>query len=278
MPAHLKFAITVEAWTALTIQSAKAIEWLDHHETLYDCWFIVGYSLTSCALVQYHTWARRSDDDAQASLKQARDCAKRWDRAVDAGHMLTRRKTTEIISLLYEATQNPVPRNFWPLNPTDPMRPGGGLFLATSQTASALGEDMPTGTLVLPDPPDVYVSPTGGAPGQDAAQGGPDGPVWAGEANGMPRLPPVPHTTQMMVGERDTSSTMSNVNPNTPSGDTPYDVRMLNTLQDQPADPASSYGAGGFVVPIPNYQHPYYVPDYNLPAPPPLPRLHGRRD
>lgn len=52
MPAHLKFAITVEAWTALTIESAKAIEWLDTHETLYDSWFIVGYSLTSCALVQ----------------------------------------------------------------------------------------------------------------------------------------------------------------------------------------------------------------------------------
>jgi len=191
-----------------------------------------------------------------------------------------------------------VPRNFWPLNPTagvearnsasadaivfrkDPMRPGGGLFLATSQTASALGEDMPSGTLVLPDPPDVYVSPTGGAPGQDAgetARGGPDGPGWAGEVNGM-HLPPVPHTTPMFVGERDTSSTMSNVNPNMPSGDTPYDVQMLNTLQDQPADPASSYGAGGFVVPIPNYQHPYYVPDYNLPALPPLPHLHGRRD
>ena len=165
------------------------------------------------------------------------------------------------------------------------MRPGGGLFLATPQTASALGEDMPSGTLVLPDTPDVYVSPTGGAPGQDAVMGdetaraGPDGPGWAGEAHGIPHLPPVSHATPMLVGERDTSSTMSNVNPNMPSGDTPYDVQMLNSLQDQPAGPAS-YGAGGFVVPIPNYQHPYYVPDYNLPAPPPLPlpRLHGRLD
>ena len=191
-----------------------------------------------------------------------------------------------------------MPRNFWPLNPTagvearnsasadalvfrkDPMRPGGGLFLATSQTARALGEDIPSGTLVLPDTPDAYVSPTGGAPGQDAVMGDETaraGPGWAGEANGMPHLPPVLHTAPMLAGEHDTSSTMSNVNPNMPSGDTPYDVQMLNTLQDQPADPAS-YGAGGFVVPIPNYQHPYYVPDYNLPAPPPLPRPHGRLD
>lgn len=52
MPVHLKFAITVEAWTGVTIESARAIEWLDNHDTLYDTWFIVGYTLTSCALVQ----------------------------------------------------------------------------------------------------------------------------------------------------------------------------------------------------------------------------------
>lgn len=52
MPAHLEFAITVEAWTALTTNSAKAIEWLDNHEGLYDTWLIVAYCLTSCALVQ----------------------------------------------------------------------------------------------------------------------------------------------------------------------------------------------------------------------------------
>lgn len=281
-------------------------------------------------ILQYHTWARRSDEEAQASLKQARDCAKRWDRAIDAGHMLTRRKvrlilschnhfyclsisisfwmliqlftqTTEIISLLYEATQNPVPRNFWPLNPTagvearnsasadaivfrkDPMRPGGGLFLATSRTASALGEDMPDGTLVVPDVPNIYVPPSDG-PRQDTVmsdetiQVGPDNPGWARDPSvDGTQHPSALHTTPMLLGERESSSTMSNMNPNLPSsekGGTPYGA---HTLQGQPADSAS-YAAGGFIVPIPNYQHPYYVPDYNLPLPPPLPRLHGHRD
>lgn len=57
MPSHLEFAITVEAWTGLTIESAKAIEWLDRHDSLYDSWLVVAYSLTSCALVQVSiTW------------------------------------------------------------------------------------------------------------------------------------------------------------------------------------------------------------------------------
>lgn len=58
MPAHLEFAITVEAWTSLTVESARAIEWLDHHQELYDSWLIVAYALTSCALVQVSSGER----------------------------------------------------------------------------------------------------------------------------------------------------------------------------------------------------------------------------
>ncbi|KAF9513131.1 hypothetical protein BS47DRAFT_991537 [Hydnum rufescens UP504] len=170
VPSHLKFCLTVERWTDLTDRSATVIEWLDGHETIYDSWFFVAYSVTSCALIQYHTWARRKDTDAQDALRRLRDCVKRWDGSVEPGHMSSRRKTTEIISLLYEATQSPVSRNFWPLNPTpgvearnnpevdaiqfrkDPTRPGGGLFVATQRSAAALGpENIPRGTLVLAD-------------------------------------------------------------------------------------------------------------------------------
>jgi hypothetical protein len=52
IPAHLNFALSVERWSALTQESAKAIEWLDAHEMLYDSWVFVAYSATSCALVQ----------------------------------------------------------------------------------------------------------------------------------------------------------------------------------------------------------------------------------
>lgn len=54
IPAHLKFAITVEAWTGLTVESARAIRWLEQpqNEKYYDSLMMVAYSLTSCALVQ----------------------------------------------------------------------------------------------------------------------------------------------------------------------------------------------------------------------------------
>ena len=110
VPSHLKFSLTVERWTELSARSAMVIDWFDEHETVYDSWLFVAYSITSCALIQvspfippgllfvnycgdqYHTWARRKDTDAQDSLRRLRDCVKRWDRVVEQGHMNTRRK------------------------------------------------------------------------------------------------------------------------------------------------------------------------------------------
>lgn len=52
VPSHLKFSLNVERWTALTQASAQAIDWLDAHETVYDSWVLVAYSVTTCALIQ----------------------------------------------------------------------------------------------------------------------------------------------------------------------------------------------------------------------------------
>ena len=51
-PAHLKFGLTIEAWTELVKMTGEAIDWLDEHEELYDAWMLVAYAATSCALVQ----------------------------------------------------------------------------------------------------------------------------------------------------------------------------------------------------------------------------------
>jgi hypothetical protein len=51
-PAHLKFQLTVEKWSDLVQLTGDAIEWLDHHDSLYDVWMFVAYAATSCALVQ----------------------------------------------------------------------------------------------------------------------------------------------------------------------------------------------------------------------------------
>lgn len=51
-PAHLKFGLTVEQWSALVDMTGEAIDWLDQHEQIYDVWLLVAYAATSCALVQ----------------------------------------------------------------------------------------------------------------------------------------------------------------------------------------------------------------------------------
>ncbi|OBZ69223.1 Acetamidase regulatory protein [Grifola frondosa] len=163
-PAHLKFSLTVEKWTALVKLSGDAIDWLDAHEQMYDVWLLVAYCATSCALVQYHTWARRKDPGAQAKLKKLRDC------------------TAEIIALLYEATQGPQAAEAPALNPTggvkakpplgglvfksDPSRPGGGVFVAQGKVREGqLDKALPEGTIISGE------GAEGGAGGQQQASG-----------------------------------------------------------------------------------------------------------
>lgn len=56
-PVHLKFAMTVEQWSELVKMTAECIDWLDSHDSLYDCWFLVSYAATSCALVQVSSFS-----------------------------------------------------------------------------------------------------------------------------------------------------------------------------------------------------------------------------
>ncbi|KAG6880276.1 hypothetical protein C0992_001845 [Termitomyces sp. T32_za158] len=134
-------------------ETPRTADWLEANDYLYDVWLLVAYAATSCALVQYHTWARRKDDEAAAKLRKLKDIVRRWEGSISPDHMSARRKTAEIIALLYEATQGPHPTVMEapPLNPTggvtvktpvsgldykkDPTRPGGGVFVATGQAA-----------------------------------------------------------------------------------------------------------------------------------------------
>ncbi|KAF7796719.1 hypothetical protein EIP86_007902 [Pleurotus ostreatoroseus] len=164
-PEHLKFALTVEKWTQLVQLSSDAIDWLDAHERMYDVWLLVAYCATSCALIQYHTYARRQDQDAMNKLKKLRDCVRKWEASISQEHMSARRKTAEIISLLYEATQGPQqPLEAPALNPTggvkakqplgglqfkkDPTRPGGGVFIAHGSIPESLDKNLPAGTII----------------------------------------------------------------------------------------------------------------------------------
>ncbi|QRV85818.1 Fungal specific transcription factor domain [Ceratobasidium sp. AG-Ba] len=170
-PAHLKFSLTVERMTGLVKMSREIIDWLarDPNERTFDCWFMTGYAATAAALIQYHGWARRKDPDSVVSLRSLKDTVKRWEASLEQGHMPVRRKTGEIICLLYEATQSapePTRTTDKRLNPTvgvqnvrapealrglefrkDASRPGGGVFIASKRMIPALS-DLPRGTVV----------------------------------------------------------------------------------------------------------------------------------
>lgn len=148
-PAHLKFGLTPDKWTPLVESTGEAIDWLDSHEHVYDVWLLIAYAAVSCALVQYHTWARRKDDTAVIKLRKLRDAVQRWESSVSPDRTSARRKSAEIISLLYQATQGPhFPLMTSSLEPKggtggqqparleyekDPTRPSPGVFVARSQ-------------------------------------------------------------------------------------------------------------------------------------------------
>ncbi|KAH8106811.1 fungal-specific transcription factor domain-containing protein [Cristinia sonorae] len=170
-PVHLKFCLTVEKWTELVQLTSDAIDWLDANDRAYDVWLLVAYCATSSALVQYHTWARRKDLTAQAQLRKLRDCVRKWEGSLSPDHMSTRRKTSEIIALLYESTQGPQhPLEPPALNPTggvkvkpptegltfrkDPSRPGGGVFIANEQPKEEVVRDLPEGLIIHDSQPE----------------------------------------------------------------------------------------------------------------------------
>ncbi|KAG1891356.1 fungal-specific transcription factor domain-containing protein [Suillus subluteus] len=224
-PAHLKFGLTVETWTSLVQLTGESIDWLDTHERMYDVWLLVPYAATSCALVQYHTWARRQDAEAATKLRKLRDCVRRWEGSISPDHMSARRKTAEIIALLYEATQGPpLPLDQPPpLNPTggvkgqralsgleykkDPSRPGGGFFVAHGEARNY--EDLPRGTIVTSSDDEV----------EEATENSQCG------GSSMVTITPLPSA-------RGDGTSFPNMNPalNGVKSDAPSSVQVLNVL------------------------------------------------
>ncbi|KAH7926634.1 hypothetical protein BV22DRAFT_1008512 [Leucogyrophana mollusca] len=228
-PAHLKFGLTVETWSALVRLTGESIDWLDAHEHMYDVWLLVAYAATSCALVQYHTWARRQDADAAAKLRKLRDCVRRWEGSISPDHMSARRKTAEIISLLYESTQGPpIPLDQPPLlNPTggvkgkqqlggleykkDPSRPGGGVFVAHGEARTGDYEGIAPGTIITSS--------------DDESEGLSDPRNRRGSS--LVTITPLPSAPA-----RSGSVGFPNMNPalNNVTGQTPGNVQVLNVL------------------------------------------------
>lgn len=105
LPPHIKLSMDVASWTRMIKTSSDAIEWLSKHEDTIDTVFVYAYAINNAALVQYHTWVRRSTPEALDKLKILRDIVQKWEDAVQPDHMSMRRKTIEVMSLLYEAAK-----------------------------------------------------------------------------------------------------------------------------------------------------------------------------
>lgn len=108
-PAHVKLSLDANRWAEMVQWSRSAIEWLNAHDRCLDTYFIFPYSATSCALIQYHTWARKRDPAALETLKLIRDVVQRWEAALKPDQMSIRRKSCETMTLLYEAALKTYP-------------------------------------------------------------------------------------------------------------------------------------------------------------------------
>ncbi|WOO82049.1 Acetamidase regulatory protein [Vanrija pseudolonga] len=102
-PSHIKFTLDVKKWAQLVHNSRLAIEWINANNPQLDTFFHIPYAATSCALVQYHHWARHRDPAALETLKLVKDMVSRWEEALQPDQMSIRRKTMETMTLLYEA-------------------------------------------------------------------------------------------------------------------------------------------------------------------------------
>ncbi|TFK30156.1 hypothetical protein FA15DRAFT_200823 [Coprinopsis marcescibilis] len=257
VPAHLKFSLTVEQWTELVNMTGECIDWLDKHERVYDVWLLVAYATTTLALVQYHTFIRRKDSEASDKLRKLRDTVRRWESAISPDHMSTRRKTSEIISLLYEATQGPpMPIEAPALNPTggvipkapvildyrkDPTRPGGGVFVAQGKSRSSEEfKDLPEGTIISASSDDDAAGSEDGKREHDERPRGQD--------DGREIIPPTASTSAPLVkftplnlgGMGGRGSESYNVNPamNAQQNSQSSSVQVMNMLDASQTDGA----------------------------------------
>jgi len=178
VPAHLKFSMTMEKWNELIAWSRETIVWMNHNETAMDTLFMWAYCLTSCALIQYHTWIRRKDHLCLSSLKMLKDIVERWEVATSPDQTSIRKKSIEVMSLLYAAalkahTGDPASSEFpesTVLNPTsgvsrqapkglaklvfrkDPTRLGGGVFVADPSHGAIDTKGLPAGLVIVETP------------------------------------------------------------------------------------------------------------------------------
>lgn len=90
-PPHLNFRLHMDNWNSMVKWSTESIEWLAANDDALDTLFIYPYAGTSCALIQYHTWARRRTPEALRMLEIVKETATRWEKAVQPGESIEMR-------------------------------------------------------------------------------------------------------------------------------------------------------------------------------------------
>lgn len=152
-PPHIQFCLNVTEWSKVIDNSRAAIEWFVKHDRYWETWFPTSYALVSCALCQYHAWARRKDPEAVASLLLLRDAVKRWETSTNLVEHVGRAKTGEIICLLYEVTQS----KHQPSGPSRAIAPTPGVRDRSSASTDTLifRKDSKTGGAYITSDPRI---------------------------------------------------------------------------------------------------------------------------
>ncbi|KZT57005.1 hypothetical protein CALCODRAFT_496655 [Calocera cornea HHB12733] len=261
-PVHIKFSLTVERWTSLVRASKDAVAWFCENTHTYDLWWVISYNLISISLCLFQTWTRRKDAEAAESLKRLRDATQECENSMGTEQQKSRRKTSELISLLYEATQTAGSEKGEKaiLNPTagvalreqatpmvfkrDGSRPGGGVYVLDKAADLQKHKDLPPGTFLVeeraaPRRVDDNTSPSSQGTGSQVGPSITMNPVNYAGGDSSAQLDflgaymnPMPSMNMVAQGNpADISTGMENLNPVLAMSDQgSQQVTLINTL------------------------------------------------
>lgn len=202
VPQAISLKVDLDVWAKICGSSRETLEWASKQDEPSDLGPFGIYSLTLCALMQCHAWARRRDWDGVLSIDKTKKLVDQWLAVIPARHLPALRSQLDALVLLHDVVHQPAPLTAFDssargLNPTpgalnrlpetaiagvtfirDASHPRGGVLVATQQAAREI-KDLPPGVIVL-----------GGTPADGPEQTINPGPVPAflQQETGLPEL------------------------------------------------------------------------------------------
>ncbi|KIY67758.1 hypothetical protein CYLTODRAFT_454194 [Cylindrobasidium torrendii FP15055 ss-10] len=172
VPNHIGFNLDIPAWMKLRAAADDALRWVTAHPSVLDAPFMVSYAIILCALIQYHTWARRKEVEGITALQQLQTAIDGWSQALPDDFLSLKRSEYAVIQVFLDAVEKvhqPGYSSFESkrgLSPTvgvqnrlptstvgfallsDGTSSSGGILVITAEKAKEI-KDLPPGTVII---------------------------------------------------------------------------------------------------------------------------------